>query len=36
MITPANILASLSDDPRLQAVAAEVESATKKMIDAAR
>jgi len=36
MITPANILASLSDDARLQAVAAEVETATKKMIDEAQ
>ena len=36
MITPANILAALSDDPALRKIADEVETATKKMIDEAR
>lgn len=36
MITPANILAALSDDPALREVAEEVEVSTRKMIDEAR
>ncbi len=36
MITPANILAALSDDPALRGIAEEVEASTRKMIDEAR
>lgn len=36
MITPANILAALSDDPALRRIADEVEAATRRMIDEAR
>ncbi len=36
MITPRAMLAILSDDPKLAAVAAEVDAATRRMIDEAR
>lgn len=36
MITPRVMLAMLSDDPKLAAVAAEVDAATRRMIDEAR
>lgn len=36
MIKPEQMLAELSDDPRLTVIAADVESATRRMIDAAR
>jgi uncharacterized protein (DUF302 family) len=36
MIRPQQMLAQLSDDPRLATIAAEVEHATRSMIDAAR
>lgn len=36
MIRPAQMLASLSDDPALQAVAREVEEKTARMVDEAR
>jgi uncharacterized protein (DUF302 family) len=36
MIAPREMLAMLSDDPRLTAVAAEVDAATRRMIDEAR
>jgi uncharacterized protein (DUF302 family) len=36
MIAPREMLAVLSDDPRLVAVAAEVDAATRRMIDEAR
>lgn len=36
MIRPEQMLAQLSDDPRLAAIAADVERATRSMIDAAR
>ncbi len=36
MIRPEQMLAQLSDDPRLNTIAAEVERATREMIDEAR
>jgi uncharacterized protein (DUF302 family) len=36
MIAPRDMLAMLSGDPRLSAIAAEVDAATRQMIDEAR